>query len=82
LKEQSLKQRETLISDSEAEEERSTDEDAAAKDPRLLPDHLFAAAFSQPSSAPDSSVPEDALQETRQRKRKRADLGSRDRVIG
>ena len=76
LKEQSSKQRSRPVVDEEsaAEEERG--------DPRLLPDHLFAAAFNQPSPAPDPRLPEDVPHKTQQRKRKHADLTPKDRIIG
>jgi hypothetical protein len=79
LKEQSLKQRTELITD---EEETSSGEEEEPEDPRLLPDHLFAAAFGQPSPAPAPSVLKDASLKTQQKKRKRADLTLKDRIIG
>lgn len=82
LKEQSSKQRAALIADSESEDERSTEEGEEAKDPRLLPDHLFAAAFNQSSSISGPSVPKHAPPKTRQRKRKRTDLSPKDRIVG
>ena len=82
LKEQALKQQAALIADSEPEEERSTEEDAEAKVPRLLPDHIFAAAFNQPPPVPGPPVLEDAPPKTQQGKRKRTDPAQRDRVIG
>ena len=78
LKQQSSKQRTELVLD----EESSSGEDEEPKDPRLLPDHLFAAAFSQPSPAPGPSVPKDAPQKTQQKVRKRAHLTPKDRIIG
>jgi len=75
LKQQSSKQRTDLIPD----EENSSGED---EDPRLLPDHLFAAAFNQPSPAPGPSAPKDAPRKTRQKVRKRAHLTPKDRIIG
>lgn len=82
LKEQSSKQRSALITDSEPEDERSAEEDEEAKDPHLLPDHLFAAAFNQSSSLSGPSVPKHASPKTRQRKRKRTDLSPKDRIVG
>jgi hypothetical protein len=82
LKEQASKQQVALIADSESEGERSTEENAEAKDPRLLPDHLFAAAFNQPPPVPGPSVLEDVPPKVQQGKRKRTDLASRDRAIG
>ena len=78
LKEQSSKQRTELISD---EEESSSGEDEEPNGSRLLPDHLFAAAFSQPSPAPPSA-PDKAPSETRQKKRRHPDLTPKDRIIG
>jgi len=78
LKQQSSKQRTDLIPD----EESSSEEDEVAKDPRLLPDHLFAAAFNQPSPEPGPSVPKDAPRKIQQKVRKRAYLTPKDRIIG
>jgi len=78
LKQQSSKPRTNLIPD----EENSSGEGEVAKDPRLLPDHLFAAAFNQPSPTPGPSVPKDAPHKTQQKVRKRAYLTPRDRIIG
>ena len=75
LKEQSSKQMAELIADSE--EESSEDEEAG--DPRLLPDHLFVAAFNQQSGP---SIPKDAPPKTQQRKRKRTDPKPKDRIVG
>lgn len=80
LKEQSSKQTTELISDSE--EESSSGEDEEPDDPRILPDHLFAAAFNQPPLAPAQSVPEDAPPKAQQRKRRRTDLTPKDKIIG
>ena len=60
----------------------SPGEDEQSRDPRLLPDHLFTAAFNQPSSAPGPSVPSDTPQKTQQRKRKRTYLTPKDQIIG
>ncbi|KAF9647630.1 hypothetical protein BDM02DRAFT_2530383 [Thelephora ganbajun] len=79
LKERSLKQNTELILD---EEESSSGEGETPKDPRLLPDHLFAAAFSQPFPAPAPSAHKDAHTKTQQKKRKRTDLTPKDRIIG
>ena len=78
LKQQSSNQRTDLIPD----EESPPGEDEVAKDPRLLPDHLFVAAFSQPSPAPGPSVPKDAPRKTQRKVRKRASLTPKDRIIG
>jgi len=82
LKEQSSKHIAELISGSE--EESSSGEDETPNDPRILPDHLFAAAFNQPSTslAPAQSVPEDAPPKAQQRKRRRTDLTPKDKIIG
>ena len=77
LKQQSSKQRADPIPD-----ENSSAEDEVVKDPRLLPDHLFAVAFNQPSPAPGPSVPEDAPHKPQQKVRKRAYLTPKDRIIG
>lgn len=78
LKERSLGQRAELISD---EEENSSGEDEEPSDPRLLPDHLFAAAFKQPSPAPVQPVPgKDAPPKTQ--KRRRTHLTPKDKIIG
>ena len=77
LKEQSSKQRAESILD----EESSSGEDGEINDPRLLPDHLFAAAFKQPSPAPVRPVPKDALPKI-QKKRKRTHLTPKDKMIG
>lgn len=73
LKQRSSKQETELILD---------DEDGELKDPRLLPDHLFAVAFNQPPSASGPSAPRDAPPRARQRERKRSDLTPKDRIIG
>jgi len=78
LKQRSSKQSTELISD----EGSSSGEDAEPKDPRLLPDHLFTAAFNQPSPTPGPSVPKDASLKTQQKVRKRAYLTPKDRIIG
>ena len=74
LKEQSSKRWRGSVADSEEDEE--------AKDPRLLPEHLFVAAFNQPPPAPGSSVPKDASQKTQHRNRKRTDPTPKDRIVG
>ena len=79
LKEQSSKLGAELIPD---EEESSSGEDEEPNDPRTLPDHLFAAAFNKPSLAPVQSVPKDAPPKAQQKKRKRADLTPKDKMIG
>lgn len=78
LKEQSLKQRAELIPD----EEGSRGEDEESDDPRLLSDHLFAAAFNQPPQAPVQSVSKDAPPKAQQKKRKRADPTAKDKILG
>ena len=77
LKQQTPKQNTDLIPD-------DIDEDGEPKDPRLLPDHLFAAAFNRPSTPPTSgpSVSTGAPLKTRHKERKRSDLIPKDRVIG
>ena len=79
LKEQSSKHRTELIPD---EEDSSSGEDEEPKDPRLLPDRLFAAAFNQPSQALGQSVPKDTPPKYQQKKRKRTDLTPKDRIVG
>jgi len=79
LKDQSSKQRTQVIPD---EEESPSAEVEEPKDPRLLPDRLFAAAFNQPSPSPGPSVPEDAPRKAGQKQRKRTDLTPKDRIIG
>ena len=79
LKEQSSKQRAELIPD---EEESSSGEDEEPNDPRILPDHLFAAAFNQTSLIPAQSVLKDAPPTAQQKKRKRTDLTPKDKMIG
>lgn len=81
LKEQSSKHIAELISDSE-EESSSGEDETPPNDPRILPDHLFAAAFNQPPLAPAQSVPEDAPPKAQQRKRRRTDLTPKDKIIG
>jgi hypothetical protein len=78
LKQQSSKQRSRLVLD----EESAAEGDEETADPRLLPDHLFAAAFNQPSPAPEPCLPEDVPHKTQQRKRKHTDLTPKDRIIG
>lgn len=80
LKEQSLKKWAPPVADSG--EESSAKEDEEAKDPRLLPDHLFVAAFNQPPPAPKTSVPKDATPKTQKRRRKRTDLTPKDQIVG
>lgn len=78
LKERSSKQKAEPIID---EEENSSGEDEELNDPRLLPDHLFAAAFKQPSPVPVRPAPKDAHPKI-QKKRKRAHLTPKDKMIG
>ena len=73
LKQQSSKQRTELTPDNR---------DAEPKDPRRLPDHLFATAFNQPSPAPEPSVPKGVPLKTLQKERKRSDLTPRDQIVG
>jgi hypothetical protein len=77
LKERSSGQTAELIPD----EGSSSGEDEEPNDPRLLPDHLFAAAFKQPSPAPVRPVPKDAPPKI-QKKRKRIHLTPKDKMIG
>ena len=77
LKERSLGQSTELISD----EEDPSGEDEEPNDPRLLPDHLFTAAFNQQSPAPARPVPKDAAPKI-QKKRKRVHLTPKDKIIG
>jgi len=79
LKEQSSKQRTELIT---GEQDSSSGDDEEPGDPRLLPDHLFAAAFNQPSPAPGPSVPKDAPPKNQLKKWKRTGLTPKDRIIG
>lgn len=80
LKGQSSKQRAKPVA--ESEEESSAEEDEEEKDQRLLPDHLFAAAFNQPLPAPGPSAPKDAPPKTRQKRRKQVHLTPKDRLVG
>lgn len=80
LKERSSKQTGGLVPD---EEESPSGEDGEPNDPRLLPDHLFAAAFNQPLPAPVPYVPKSTpLPNTRHKKRKHDDLTPKDRIMG
>lgn len=79
LKERSSKQRAEPIPD---EEGSSSGGDEEPSDPRFLPDHLFAAALSQPFPAPVPCVPEGAASNAQQKKRKRSDLTPKDRIVG
>ena len=85
LKERSLTNQQwglTSDADSQAEpgEESLAKEEGRTNDSRFLPDHLFAAAFNRPSptAGPRDAVPT----KTQERKRKRADLTPKDKMIG
>jgi len=78
LKEQSSKPKAEPILD----EEESSGGDEEPNDPRFLPDHLFAAAFSQSLSAPVPCVPKGTPPNTQQKKRKRTGLTPKDRIVG
>lgn len=80
LKGQSSKPQAAPVADPEVES--SAEEGEGTKDPRLLPDHLFVAAFNQPSPAPGPSVPKDTPKKTERRNRKRTDLTPKDRIVG
>lgn len=80
LKEQSSRQRAEPLAN--PVEEDSAEENEEAKDSRLLPDHLFVAAFNRPLLTPEPSVPKNAPLKTQQRKRKRAGLTPKDRIMG
>lgn len=80
LKERSSKQRAAPLPD--PEEESSAEEDEEAKDPRLLPDHLFVAAFNRPPPTPETCAPKGAPPKTQQKRRKRTDTTQKDQTIG
>ena len=81
LKQRTSKQRTEVLLDEE-ESSAGEDEGQQPKDPRLLPDHLFSAAFNKPFPAPGPSVPRDAPINTQQRERKRIHLTPKDRIVG